>query len=96
MKTLAQSTVEYVLLLSTTGEDYIDPRLTEKYLVPLLDELREASEEEKSALADAARSMLALMTPEPDEYGYTPRDRVTQEERDILAAIANGSLLRGA
>jgi hypothetical protein len=96
MKKLAQATVEYILLLSTTSEDYIDPRLMEKNLVPLLDELREASDEEKSALADAARSILAFMTPEPDEYGYTPRGRVSQEEKDILGAIGDGSLFRGA
>ena len=91
---LAQVCLDYLLLLVDGDDSVIDSRYCEKTLGPLLDDMQEATESEKQALAAAARERLAWLLREPDEHGYTPRKLVSQETRDFLTALGEGTVLQ--
>ncbi len=91
MKTLAQATLDYLLFLLVTHEEHLDPRLAENTLVPLVEELQEAAPKEREALSKAARQTLELLSSDPEGDDYAPRQLVTDEEREILSKIAEGT-----
>ena len=90
MKTLAQATLDYVLFLLVTNEKHLDPRLAENTLLSLVEELQVAAPKEREALSKAAQHTLELLSKDPEEDDYTAQ-LVTDEERDILSKIADGT-----
>ncbi len=89
MKNLAQMVFDHMWLILFAGEEMIDL----DYSVELLDTLPQAVSEftqaEQEALAEVGRQVKSRLLAEPDEYGYTPRDLVTDEQRRFLDAVIN-------
>jgi hypothetical protein len=91
MNNLADSVLDYFWFLNFSEEDEADPDVTVKLMEELVHSIEtNFSETEKSALMDAARGRLSSWLREPDEYGYTPRGRLTSEQRAFLVQLAAG------
>ncbi len=74
-----------------TEEEEANPDLLLKECEGLLYQIEnEFGEDEKAELKAAAARRLAQWLREPDEYGYTPRKLLTQEQRKFLEEIAAG------
>ncbi len=86
MTNLAQLAFDHLWMILFADEDHIDldysVRLTEE-LSLTLPSFTPAEQEALSAVAMQAKAKLLA---EPDEYGYTPRDLVTDEQKDFLEA----------
>ena len=86
MTNLAQITFDYIWMMLFADEDNIDL----DYSVSMIEELSLAlpkfTAEEQDAVAEVAREAKARLLAEPDEYGYTPRDLVSEEQKAFLEA----------
>jgi hypothetical protein len=91
VKTLAQTVVYLMELLSTADEPGIDYQACGGITNDVWPELAKASPAERQALAEAAAARLRELLREPDEYGYTPRALVTPMQREFLQSLADGS-----
>lgn len=49
---------------------------------------------EQDALATVGQKVKDRLLAEPDEYGYTPRDLVTDEQRRFLDGVINKEIYR--
>lgn len=91
MNNLADSVLDYFWFLNFSGDDQADPDLMVKLMEELVDDIeRNFTAAEKQALMEAASRRLASWLREPDEYGYTPRSRLTVAQRKFLEHIAAG------
>lgn len=91
MKILAQATLDYIIFLTTTDHEDLDPRLARQTLKTLMSHLRDAPEAERKALSKAARATLAAAAGPGDEDDFTAHPLVSGPEQRILAAIGDGS-----
>ncbi|MCG8518079.1 MAG: hypothetical protein MI794_08815 [Pseudomonadales bacterium] len=92
MRTLAEITFEYLWLLIFEGEEVIDLDYSVKIQESLPDYFASMTNEEKEALAKVAREAQARLLAEPDEYGYTPRKLITDEQKAFMEALSSGDL----
>jgi hypothetical protein len=92
MKTLAELAFEYLWLIMFAKEDVIDPDYSVKCQESLSEYFSALTTQEKEALSAVAASTQAHLLAEPDEYGYTPRSLVTEEEKRFLSALASGEI----
>jgi len=91
MNNLADSVLDYFWFLNFSEENDADPDLTVKLMEELVHSIQNNfTETEKQALMQAARKRIASWLREPDEYGYTPRSRLTPEQRTFLEQVAAG------
>ena len=91
MDNLADVVLDYYWLLNFCSEEEMEPDLAVKKMEHLAYAItNDFSDQEKTALQDAARRSLAFMTRDPDEHGYTPRALVTPDQIAFLQAIADG------
>ncbi len=94
MKTLADMTFEYIWLMTFGPEDQIDTDYSVQLQESLSLRLQDMSEAEMAALSAAAQRTKEYLLAEPDEYGFTPRATVTQEQKDMLEAFISGDVFR--
>jgi len=92
VKKLAQATLDYLMFLSVTDERKLDPDLAEESLDALRMHFEDASAEEKAALSAAAQAALTSATAVEDEDRHSSPHLLSEREREILGAIADGSL----
>jgi hypothetical protein len=92
MDTLAQLTFDFLWLLMFSEEDEIDPSLAERWLESLPEYFANMSSEEKAALARVAAREQRRLLAEPDEYGYTPRKLVTDEQKEFMESLISGDI----
>ena len=90
MRTLAKIAFEYMWMLMFEGEDVIDLDYAVKAQENLSIYISSMSQEEREALSAVAEEAKRLMLAEPDQYGYTPRSKVTEPQKAFLEAIASG------
>ncbi|RYG58297.1 hypothetical protein EON80_27330 [bacterium] len=91
MKNLADSVLDYLWFLEFSDEDICDPDYSLKLLENLAVEIKENySDAEKEALQDAAKRRLEDWLQKPDEHGYSPRGRLTDDQKLFLEALASG------
>jgi hypothetical protein len=87
MEHLAQMAFDHMWLILFSGEEVIDLH----YSVKLLEELPSAvalfTPAEQDALAAVGQKVKDRLLAEPDEYGHTPRSRVTNEQRRFLDGV---------
>jgi hypothetical protein len=85
---------DHMWLLLFGEEDVIDL----SYSVRLLEELPSAlalfTSAEQDALAKVGQEVKDRLLAEPDEYGYTPRALVTDEQRRFLDGLINKKIYR--
>lgn len=91
MNNLAQLAFDYLWHLMFTEEDYLELDLSVDLLSGLADNLSAMSGAEKSALAQVAKDTQARLLAPPDEHGYSPRSRVTPEQKRFLEELISGS-----
>ena len=91
MQTLARVLLLAMETFITAEEPCIDWQACGEIENDLWWELAKATPVERQALAKAAAERLAELLREPDEYGYTPRGLVTQDHREFLESLADGS-----
>lgn len=89
MNHLAQMAFNHMWLILFSDEDVIDL----DYSVKLLDELPLAladfTPKERDAMAEVGQEVKNRLLAEPDQYGYTPRALVTDEQRRFLDAVVS-------
>ena len=91
MKSLAETVVFLMELLTTADEPGIDYQACGDITNDMWFELAKASPAERQAMAEAAAARLRELLREPDEHGYTPRALVTPLQREFLQSLADGS-----
>jgi len=84
---MAQMSFDYMWLILFSHEDLFDMHLSVKLLEELPSTLARFSSTEKDALAAVGQEAKNRLLAEPDEYGYTPRALVTDEQRRFLDAV---------
>jgi len=87
MKNLAGMAFDYMWMIMFADEDVLDPDFSVSKLEELPLMLAQYEPSEKAALAAVALEAKNRLLAEPDEYGYTPRDLVTDEQRQFLEAV---------
>ncbi len=87
MNNLAQMAFDYAWMALFADEDVIDLDYSVKLLEALSLTFAEFTPAEQDAFADVGRQTKSRLLAEPDEYGYTPRDLVTDEQRKFLDAV---------
>ncbi|MDM4772087.1 hypothetical protein [Solimonas sp. SE-A11] len=92
MTTLAELSFEYIWLLFFGGEDVIDLDYSVKCQESLAEYFSAMSIEERRALSEVASSTKARLLASPDEFGYTPRKLVTDEQKQFLEAVISGDI----
>ncbi len=89
MKNLAQIAFDHIWMLLFEDDGVVDPDYCVSRTEEIALQLADFSDLERDALAEVASDAKARLLADPDEYGYTPRDLVTNEQREFLdAAIA--------
>jgi hypothetical protein len=91
LKTLAETVVFLMELLTTAGDEGIDGQSCGDITNDIWFELAQTTPAERQALAEAAAARLKFLLRDPDEYGYTPRALVTPIQREFLEGLADGS-----
>jgi hypothetical protein len=87
---LGEIVVSYLEFLELADDKQLDAHTAVKMLEDVAASLAEATSDEQAAVQDAARTRLAWLLREPDEYGYTPRKTLRPEHRQLLERIAWG------
>lgn len=87
---LAEIVVQFIEFLELNDDEHLDPRIAVKQEESIAADLAEATSDERAAVMQAARSRLASLLREPDEFGYSPRKTVSAEHRALLESIASG------
>ena len=93
MKGLAEIVLDH-LCIFMFDEENIDSNFASRHIEIFPDYLTHLSEEERKALSTAAEALLNRLMAEPDEYGYSARKLVTEEEKSFLEVLANGELYK--
>ncbi|MDC0936176.1 hypothetical protein OAS39_07800 [Pirellulales bacterium] len=84
MKNLAQLAFDHMWMILFSDEEIVDADYSVRLLEELSLVLSQFNSSEKAALAEVAQDTKSRLLAEPDEYGYTPRDLVTDEQRQFL------------
>jgi len=87
---LAEVVVQFIEFLELTDNEQFDSRMAVKQQESIAAHLAEATDDERAAVMQAARSKLASLLREPDEFGYSPLKTVSAEHRALLESIASG------
>jgi hypothetical protein len=91
MQNLADVVLDYLWLLHFAEEDSFNPddaiNLAEGLVHQIENDFTDA---ERQALSEAADRRLKSWLAEPDEDAYTPRQRLTREQKVVLEDIAAG------
>lgn len=90
MQNLADVVLDYFWLLLFADDKCLNDDDALKLTESLMCQIEEFSEDEKRALSEAAVRRLQWWLREPDEDGYTPRERLSPEQKIALEDIANG------
>lgn len=91
MNHLADAVLNYFWFLEFSEEDQLNPDDAVKLEEKLSYEIQNVwTSGEKQALSEAAKRRLAWWLQEPDEHGYTPRARLTTNEKAFLEALVAG------
>lgn len=94
MQTLADLSFEFIWHLLFDGEDIVELDYCVTWQECLPDFFEKMSKEEKMALSISAQKTRDRLLAEPDEYGYTPRSKVTDEQKIFLESMASGEIFR--
>jgi hypothetical protein len=94
MRILAELAFEYMWLILFEGEEVIDLDYSVKLQESLPEYFASMTDEEKNALAQAAKDAHTRLLAGPDEHGYTPRSLVTKEQKVFMAALASGEIFK--
>jgi hypothetical protein len=86
MINIAQIAFDHIWMILFADEDTIDLDYSANLIGELSLSLPKFTMEERDAMASVAQHAKDRLLAEPDEYGYTPRDLVTNEQRDFLDA----------
>jgi hypothetical protein len=78
---------DHMWLILFSDEDVFDLDYSAKSLEELPLALAAFNAAEKDALAEVGQEVKNRLLAEPDEYGYTPRALVTDEQRRFLDAV---------
>jgi hypothetical protein len=89
---LAQITFDHMWLILFGEENVIDLDYSVKLLEQLSSTLASFTAAEKEALAQVAQEAKNRLLAEPDEFGYTPRALVTDEQRRFLDGVISGEI----
>lgn len=87
MKNLAQLAFDHIWMLLFEDDSVVDPDYCVSRTEELTLLLADFSDLERDALAAVALDAKNRLLAEPDEYGYTPRELVTTEQRNFLDAV---------
>lgn len=87
MNNLAQMAFDHVWMILFADEEDIDLDYSVKLLEELSIALAEFTPAEQDAFAEVGRQAKSRLLAEPDEYGYTYRDLVTDEQWEFLDAV---------
>lgn len=87
---LAEIVLEYIEFLELADDAHVDPHTAVNQHESIAAHLAEATPAERAAVQDAARSRLAELFRDPDEYGHSPRKAVRPEHRALLESIVSG------
>ena len=91
MNNLADAVLDYYWFLNFSTDEEAEMDTTVELMEVLSHQIEnEFSEGEKQALMDAARRRLGEWLREPDEHGYTPRQLLSDEQKEFLEEIARG------
>jgi hypothetical protein len=89
-KKLAEIVVRSIEYFELVDDGQLDPDTAVQYLEGISADLNESTPEEQSAVKEAAQARLAWFLQEPDEHGYSPRKKLSPEQRRLLESIASG------
>lgn len=89
MGNLAQVAFDYMWLILFGNDEMIDADYSVKLLEELPLVLAGFTPSEQEVLSSVGKMVKSRLLAEPDEYGYTPRDLVTDEQRRFLDAVIN-------
>jgi hypothetical protein len=91
MNNLADVVLDYLWFLNFGDDESFDPddaiKLLEGLSIQIEDDF---TEEEKRALMNAAQRRLDWWLSEPEEHGYSPRGRLTSDQKSYLEALITG------
>lgn len=83
---------DHMWLVLFGDEEVIDLHYSVTRMEQFPSELSEFTPSEKSALAAVGQEVKNRLLAEPDEYGYTPRSQITEEQRRFLDAVINNDI----
>lgn len=91
MKNLADAVLDYFWFLNFCDDETLDPDDAVQLIENLVDRIdTNFTSEEKQALSEAAQRRLDSWMSEPDEDGYTPRGRLTDDQKEFLESLIAG------
>lgn len=91
MKNLADAVLDYFWFLNFCDDEYLDPDQAVQLIEDLGGQIEnDFTPEEKQALSEAAQRRLDSWMREHDEDGYTPRGRLTDDQKEFLESLIAG------